>query len=245
MKFERLLLKRSEFDKLAPPEQCLFVLCCHLMHRIHILSNMFLATKVTGGGYEDTAAGCQQSLFMKIHAGFLFEAWKSLKKLYFDTDLSAKYAPRLSKRGRDAAESLLRYYKKHSAIGQIRVKFGFHTDLELLKKGIEIFDRSADIELLVEPNQRAPFFCAVAEYMTSASLIDGLGVEDSEAFGRWVTNELAQTATGGLLDLSSELCAIIAKECKATWESDVDIRVASKDDLNLPYFADMLEQMET
>ena len=45
MKYGIIVMKRSEFDKLSPDEQCLFVLCFHIIHRIHVISHAIIATR--------------------------------------------------------------------------------------------------------------------------------------------------------------------------------------------------------
>lgn len=240
MKYNRVRMTRSKFDELTQDEQCLFVLSCHLHHRSQILSRAIAATRNrTDNGDEQSAVACQASLILKIHCGFLFEGWHALKKLYFHTPLETKWSPRLPPEGRDAAESLKKYFGKHSSVGEIRNRHGFHTDIPTLKRGIDLFSKTEDFDILV-PTEAGPVLCPVAEHMTNASLIQHLEVERQQEFGTWVHDELANRVTGSMDDFCHMMAATIAKYSGATLaEADVEIPFTNKSELNLSYFVDL------
>lgn len=237
MKYNRVRIKRAEFDRLTQDEQCLFVLCCHLLHRSHILSCAILASKSSSTNDDvRSATACQASLLLKVHCGFLFEGWYALRGLYFQTELEKTWAPRLPSEGKAAAEKLRQYFHRHSSVGAIRNHHGFHTDIPTLKRGIALFDKADDLDILV-PTEDGPSLCPVAEHLTNASLFDFLESERQQDFVTWVRDELFEQVISPMDDFCHNMAATIAQHCGAERATtDVDVPSTHKSHLNRSCF---------
>lgn len=135
-----LELSKEELQALPSEDRCLLLLLGHIANELSVLSKLFYWSSlfVQRDGVTGRAGIMQAQTVGRLFAGKLLEAWKAIRKGYFDTQLSRRYVSLVGNTGNEALDACRRYFGSTNSIFQTRNNFGFHYSRDAMHAG---FDR--------------------------------------------------------------------------------------------------------
>jgi hypothetical protein len=159
-------------------------------------------------GPDRTAASATLSFFLRILAGHVFEAHKYFGKVVRVNELQKLKSRHWSAECYKNVQILNRYFGRQNVISEMRNRFSFHTDPELVQKSFHALPAGFAYEVLLGQQPGDNIF-----YGSEATVIDGVqhltGVTWDEAINSifkdtthiaFVTAKVFQSLIGSILE---------------------------------------------
>ncbi len=246
MKIEKYILTRSQFDALSREEQVFLAQMLHYLNEIWIVQKTLLVSNKglkTRAGVALSAQVAQSNFFIKLHAGLLYEAWRTIEKSYGKLDRDHSYD--LPQEAKDSLASLKRYFNRgNPLVKYIRQKHAFHCDADRIAEGIDIVSRDEPLEVYMAA-QGGNFFCPQAELMGNASLLEFTNADDiAQATERFMLEILVEV-TDMVTTFAQGFSAMLLARAGAIRSSeDPAIATGPQSSIELPYFMEKDQSIE-
>jgi hypothetical protein len=237
MNINTYTVTRTQYDCLATDERVFFTQMLHFLNQLWILQKTGLISANRLTELKGIVLGAQvaQSLFLlKLQAGVLYEAWRSIEQSYYRLDNEHGYG--IPQESQDALASLKRYFGNSlNLVKTIRHKHAFHYDNERIAEGIDSVPSDDDLEIHVA-HDGGSFFCELAEAMANESLLTFAASGDRRAALDHIVQEVLLDVSGWVMDFAHGFCATMCDRLGASSREAELPDVASLSELALPYF---------
>jgi hypothetical protein len=132
-------IPKALLDAAPENERTLHLTAGQLVNDLNILRNLTLIALNPVSGHEiiTHARRATVILMLKLMAGKLNEGWEFIRQQF--SPLYTKYEGDLSDSAKQLLDELKKYFGKSNVVNIIRNKAGFHSDVEVMKKGYEFF----------------------------------------------------------------------------------------------------------
>ena len=132
-----LTLTKAQLDQIPEDERLFYFMAGQLHNDLNILSKFLIAASnemklVFNEPPKRSGATAQALLLLKLTAGRLYEGHKMISKTFSAKGLLKKYKNELSSDALKNLDKLNKYFGSKSLIQDIRTKFAFHSDAELI-----------------------------------------------------------------------------------------------------------------
>ena len=238
MKLEKYTLKRSQFDALSRQEQVFLAQLLHYLNEIWIvrhtllISNNRLRNRV---GVALSAQIAQSNFLIKLHAGLLYEAWRTIEKTYGRLNTTHRYD--LPQESMDSLAALKKYFNTGTPLVKyIRQKHAFHCDAERVAEGINLVSRDEPLEVYMA-TEGGNFFCPQAELMGNASLLAFIEAGDIKQATERFMLEILVEVTEKITTFAHGFSAVLLARAGAVRSQEDETVDASPRSIHeLPYF---------
>lgn len=160
MILDKYTLSREQFDALSKEEQVFLVQMLNFLNELWISWRTALLSYQRLNDLDGLALSAQiaqVSFFIKIHAGLLYEAWRTIEK-NFDR-LNTQHQYDIPDDAEQSLSALKRYFNDgNNLVKYIRHKHSFHSDDRRVAEGIRSVASSDPIEIVMQENYRT-FLC--------------------------------------------------------------------------------------
>lgn len=107
---------------------------------------------------------------LKYHASVLFESWKALRRVYYESYLYDEFQKILSPDTLKSQAKIKKYFKGRSKIGAIRNDYGFHFDPIKQTEKVDWTVAPKDFEILITL-KNGPSLCTATAHTINASML--------------------------------------------------------------------------
>lgn len=246
MKMEKYILAREQFDALSREEQVFLAQMLHYLNEIWIVQKTLLVSNNrlrTHFGVCLSAQVAQSSFFIKLLAGLLYEAWRTIEKSY--GKLNAIHLYNLPREAEDSLAKLKRYFNAgNPLVKHIRQEHAFHCEAKRVAEGIDIASSKEPLEVYMAA-QGGNFFCPQVEHMGNAALLAFANASDiQQAMERFILEILVEV-TDMVTTFAHGFCAtLLARAGAIRPPDDVSIDTSPRSNLELPYFMEKDQSIE-
>lgn len=242
MKIYQLPVSAAQLAVIPDQERALIVVLGHAMNEINVLIKLFDLASVFDS--EPRVLGhahvCQAMVLGRAVSGKLHEAWTSLQKGYFRTNLAKCYADRLDEEGLAGLALLKNYFGRDNVVSMTRNNFAFHFSLEKAAHLLSSEIPTEDLSIYLGGTNGCTLY-QFAEYVMSSSLIDAIDPNDASAAFQKLIDESGKVVSAfnafaqRLLYAILERHGVIPENCDSL--DFVEIRcVPQKSDIRIPFF---------
>lgn len=173
-KLYRLAIDKAALKSLPDRELTILLGGGKLLNEMNISTKhlMFCMNAIhTGeGGPDNSAAFTAHSFFMRTLAGHVYEAYKFFGKVVRVDELRKSKSGLLDANFYADVETLNKYFGRSNIIFEMRRKFSFHTDPDLLRKAFECLPAGFEYEALLGQQQQGHNVF----YGSEITIIDGI-----------------------------------------------------------------------
>lgn len=189
----RAKLSKEGLQQLSPEERRLFLSLGHIANEIKALQKLLVWSSDFSPDHEPIVHGriSFSLMLLKILAGKLNEAHETIRKNFYNPEVSRSYAPKLSKSGKDALAKIKRYFDGANTIHTVRNTHAFHYSPESIDAALTE-GLPEELVLYMEDSGNANNLFYFSEVLAGKSLLRTLGSgDDLGAFRRLIQETLS------------------------------------------------------
>ena len=193
MQLHHFTLTRAQLDSIPEDERVLLVLLAHAANELSVLTKLFhFASAGEGDAPILVEARNAQSLVIgRLLTGKLYECWNLLQAGFFGTRISKKYVPQFDPEGREALDSLGRYFGRNNLIELIRNNFAFHFALDQIRAGYPTLVEGDNLDVYLSRTNANTLY-AFAETIAGRAMLTAINPNDPKAAFDVLIHETSQ-----------------------------------------------------
>jgi hypothetical protein len=113
---------------LPKEERALFLLMGYAANQITMFRKLlvFSSNKTPDDSVEQRISGAQTQMLARFLIGIEHEAWKLIKNRFLGSPIGREYQKRLNSTGKEALESLKRYFASSNMVDKVRNNYAYH-----------------------------------------------------------------------------------------------------------------------
>lgn len=172
-------LTKAQLIQIPLAERNLLVMLAHAANEISVMAKFF---HFCSGNKSDIhvleqAENSQALLLGRMLTGKLYEFWKLLHSGYFASSLSRIYNDAIDDAGRQALESMRRYFGRDNLIENVRNGHAFHYDIKKIQNGFNSLEETESLDIyLAKANANSLF--AFADTIAGRAMLEAIAPGD-------------------------------------------------------------------
>jgi hypothetical protein len=217
----RARLKKEFLLSLPEEERKIFFSLGHIGNEVNALHKLLLWSSDFSSDNQAVVQGqiSFSLMFVVLLAGKLKEAHKLITQRFLSSSVGKTYESELSPEGRQALESIKRYFGRKNVIDQIRNSFAFHYVPDAIDAIDSVLpDVPDDLELYLSQTENANTLYYFSEVLANRALLISMGEQDlAAAMSRLIADVLSVAKS--VLKFSEHFMArFVEKHSPGVWD---------------------------
>ena len=246
MNIQRINITIEQLRQIPDHERALIVVLAHALNEVNVLNKLiFLCTNFDiEPRWKAHAHASQAFVLARLLIGKLNEAWDAIRKGYFGSQLSKKYANCLEPSATKALNDLKTYFGRKNLLYEVRNNFSFHYSLEHAATTIPDDTPTDDLTIFLHETQGNSLYY-FAEYLMSKALIDSISPNDPESALNTLLTEMS-TVVDCLNEFVQGLLFVvldnhIGEDVLRQSVKEIDLGIVVRSiDVRIPYFFEIV-----